>query len=283
MLKNNISGTLAALSLTFNVSMVGEVNMWAKFLIELNNMMSSPQRLLEYLKMAHEGVLQRPTFFKILQGDIQFEQVCLRYRQDLPLALNNFSLTIPKGSKIGIMGRTGAGKSSILASLLRTAIPESGKIYIDGKDYMDLGLNDLRSHIYYNREINEILSIIGLENIVFRFSKGLESIYGDEAFFSAGEKQLLCLARALIKDTKILIIDEATANVDRETERVIQHSIKYKTLGRTVIIIAHRITTIRDCDKIVIVKDGRCSEFGTHSELSVNSQYYKEILEQTED
>ncbi|OMJ83201.1 hypothetical protein SteCoe_15916 [Stentor coeruleus] len=305
-LRGNISGTLAALSLTFNVSMVGEVNMWAKFLIELNNIMSSPQRLLEYLKMSREGVLQRPTSFEILQGNIKFEQVCLRYRQDFPLALNNFSLIIPGGSKYGIMGRTGAGKSSILVALLRIVVPESGKILIDGKDYMDLGLHDLRTQIsiipqqpilFYTSirknidpftehsdwVINEILSNIGLESIMYRFSKGLDSVYGEDAFFSAGEKQLISLARALIKDTKILVVDEATANVDKETEKIIQHSIKHKTSGRTVIIIAHRITTIRECDKIIIVKDGDCLECGTHLELSMNSQYYKEILEQTED
>ncbi|OMJ85785.1 hypothetical protein SteCoe_12855 [Stentor coeruleus] len=289
LLRSQINPTLAALSLSLNVSMTGLVNIWAKGLIELNNLMSSPQRLFEYSELPNEGIMNSKNSYKIERGEIEFRDICLRYRPDLDLALNGLNIKIPAGCKLGIMGRTGAGKSSILVTLLRLANPESGVVLIDGKDYMNLGLADLRSQIsvipqspviffssirenvdpfriYSDEKIQETITSIGLGNSILKLQKGIHSIYGEEAFLSTGQKQLLCLARALVKDSKILIIDEATANVDKESEEIIHNSIKSMFEARTVLIIAHRLSTIKQCDKVAIISEGKCKHLITPRE-----------------
>lgn len=216
--------------------------------------MSSTQRLFEYCYLEEEGVFKAEKSFKINKGEIEFKNVCMRYRAELNLSLDNLSLKIPAGTKLGIMGRTGSGKSSLFTTLLRLVKPDSGNIYIDGKDYMKLGLYDLRLQIsvipqtpiifsasikhnidpfnnYTDDYLKEILKSINLDHILNSTNEGLEAKYGDNLFLSTGEKQLLCLARAMAKNSKILLIDEATPNVDKETEEVIQKSI-YEKISR---------------------------------------------------
>ena len=304
LLRGSINSVLAGLSLALNISMMGLVNVWSKNLIEISNYISSAQRLFEYSDLPDEGARNLPSTFAIQQGRIEFLQVCLRYRPQLPLALKGLSMTVRGGTTLGIMGRTGAGKSTIMSALLRTVEIESGRILLDGENYMNLGLNDLRSQIsvipqspiifltsirsnldpfslHSDLEVEEALRNSRLLDVVKKFNKGVDAVYGEEGHFSTGQKQLLCLARALLKNSKILVIDEATANVDKDSEEMIQQQIRNEAHSKTVLIIAHRVSTIQKCDNIAIIDDGKCVEFGEPSVLEETSSYYKNILRES--
>ncbi|OMJ94624.1 hypothetical protein SteCoe_2113 [Stentor coeruleus] len=283
LLRDQIGGTLAALSLSFTITISGLANIWAKHAVEISNLMSSTQKLFDYSNLEEEGVFKTEKPFKIKKGEIEFKDVCMRYRPELNLSLNNMNLKILAGTKLGVMGRTGAGKSSLFITLLRLVHPESGKVLLDGKDYMRLGITDLRSQIsvipqipiifsssirenidpfqiYSDNHIKKVFQSINLEHIIFSTSDGIEAIYGKNIFLSTGEKQLLSLARALVRDSKIILIDEATANIDKDTEKIIQQSIKDKFKEKTVLIIAHRINTIKECDLIAVINEGKCEK-----------------------
>ena len=182
----------------------------------------------------------------------------MRYRPNLDLALAGLSCEIDGGSKIGIIGRTGSGKSSILQVLFRLVNPESGTIIIDGQDYMCAGLHQLREqmsvipqsavlfvgsvrenldpfHRYTDEEIIEALDEVQLKEVIVEYDCGLdEEVKSDGISLSAGQKQLLCLARAILRKNKIVMMDEATANVDNETDRLIQETVKSKFEGCTL-------------------------------------------------
>ena len=221
------------------------------------------------------------------------------YRPDLPPALNGFSVTIHPRMKVGIVGRTGAGKSSILQTLFRMVElekPHGGRILIDGVDIASLGLHDLRKNIsiipqspfIFQGTIRENLLPASLLNLkggtnrgheeeeeekrmwraledvelgeyVGSLEKGLDTVCSDaNAVFSAGQKQLICLARAILNENRILVLDEATANVDMGTDKIIQSTIRSKFAHCTVLTIAHRLDTIIDSDVVVVMEQGRC-------------------------
>ena len=294
--KGSISPALAAYSLASSASLLGLTSIWSKNILELGSNMSSAQRLLEYSDLPVEGVLSVPDAFQITRGKIKFDKVFMRYRPGLPLSLAGLSFTIHAGHKVGIIGRTGAGKSSVLQVLFRLVNPESGTIFIDGHDYMELGLHDLRKQmsvipqsamlfaatirenldpfgIYSDEEIVEVLHEVNLKSTIFDHQDGLEAQISNEGIsFSAGQKQLLCLARAVLRKNKVIMMDEATANVDNETDRLIQETIKSRFEGCTLLVIAHRIRTIIESDRIIVVDKGICKEYGTPGELYENEE-----------
>ena len=289
------SPELAAFSLSSSVALIRMSSLWTKNIFELTCSMASTQRLLEFADLLPEGDLEQPVDFAISQGAIRFEGVCMRYRPSLDLVLAGFSCEIEGGSKVGVVGRTGAGKSSILQVLFRLVNPESGTIYIDGMDYRGLGLHQLRGqmsvipqsavlfaatirenldpfHRYSDAEIAEALDEVRLKEVILDYDHGLsEEVKSDGVSLSAGQKQLLCLARAILRKNRIVMMDEATANVDNETDRLIQETVKGKFKGCTLIIIAHRLRTVIDSDKILVVDKGMCKEFASPLEL-----YHKE-------
>ena len=286
-----VSPELAAFSLASSIALLGVSASWMKNLVELSSNMTSAQRLLEFADLLPEGSLEEPVNFEIVEGKIKFEDVRMRYRPNLDLALAGLSCEITGSSKIGIIGRTGSGKSSILQVLFRLVNPESGTIFIDGQDYMCAGLHQLREqisvipqsatlfvgsvrenldpfHKYTDQEIVKALDEVKLREIILGYDYGLdEEVKSDGISLSAGQKQLLCLARAILRKNKIVMMDEATANVDNETDRLIQKTVKSKFQGCTLLIIAHRIRTVIDSDKILVVDKGICKEFGTPLEL----------------
>ncbi|CAG9316734.1 unnamed protein product [Blepharisma stoltei] len=289
--KDNINESLAAMSISLTISVSNLVTYWAKTVVETENQMASPQRLIEYADIPEEGVFKTEVPFIIGKGRIEIKELSMRYRDNYPYALQNLSFSIEPGQKVGIVGRTGAGKSSIMQVLFRLIDPTSGTILIDGQDYKTVGLHQLRKQMsvipqsptiflasfrdnldpFHEHSEDEILIALKqtrLTELVNSYPEGINTILaGEGGNLSAGQKQLVCLARALIRKNKIVMMDEATANIDPETDRFIQKKIRKMFRETTMLIVAHRLRTIIDADKIIVMKKGTCKEIGTPSEL----------------
>eukprot|EP00079_Xenopus_tropicalis_P030383 XP_012826370.1 PREDICTED: multidrug resistance-associated protein 1-like [Xenopus tropicalis] len=228
------------------------------------------------------------------KGKIEFQNYGLRYRPDLDLALKNVTASIQQGEKVGIVGRTGAGKSSLTLGLFRILEPATGRICIDEKDISELGLHELRSKItiipqdpvlfsgtlrmnldpfdnYSDNDIWVALQLAHLKVFASGLPEGLSYICteGGENL-SVGQRQLVCLARALLRKTKILVLDEATAAVDLETDDLIQNTIRKEFEDCTIITIAHRLNTIMDYTRVVVFDKGEIVEFDTPATLLEN-------------
>ena len=219
------------------------------------------------------------------EGNIEFTNYSLKYRPDTEIVLNNLSFDIKNNEKIGVVGRTGAGKSTIWLALCRIVEAHSGSIIIDGKDISDLGLSDLRQKItiipqdptlfdgslrfnldpegiYSDSYLLDLSKQASLEKLILRDDKGLDqAIEEGGQNLSSGEKQLICICRAILKKNKIVLMDEATANIDIKTEETIQSLIHEKFNDSTVITIAHRLNTIINSDKVLVMERGRVKEF----------------------
>lgn len=205
-------------------------------------------------------------------GDLEIKNLSIRYRKDLDYVVKNLSLSIKSGTKIGIVGRTGAGKTTLISSIYRTFDDYLGDIIFNGKEIRDLDLKVLRNGMtiipqdpylfadtvrnnmdpmkqFEDVEIIEILKDVGLWNKFEKMEGITTKIEKGGSNLSQGEKQLVCLARALLFDNKLVLMDEATANIDSQTEAIIQELIKEKFKNSTILMIAHRLNTILHCDK----------------------------------
>ncbi|TYG88790.1 hypothetical protein ES288_A12G049000v1 [Gossypium darwinii] len=229
-------------------------------------------------------------------GSIQFEDVVLRYRPELPPVLCGLSFTTSPSEKIGIVGRTGAGKSSMLNALFRIVELEKGRILIDGCDISRFGLSALRKALsiipqspvlfsgtvrlnldpfneHNDADLWEALERAHLKDVIRRNSFGLDAeVLESGENFSVGQRQLLCLARALLRRSKILVLDEATAAVDVKTDAFIQKTIHEEFKSCTMLVIAHRLNTIIDCDQILVLDAGQVLEYSTPEELLANEE-----------
>ena len=244
-----------------------------------------------------------------LHGDIAFEDVSFRYPDGDEYVLEHFDLTIPQGSNIAIVGETGAGKSTLASLICRFFEPTSGKVLIDGRDARERSQLWLHSSIGYvlqsphlfsgtvrenlqygnptatDEQIMDALKLVSATDTVERLEKGLDTDVGEGGnLLSTGEKQLLCFARAILADPRILILDEATASVDTLTEQKIQSAIDTIIQGRTSVVIAHRLSTVKNADLILVVRDGKIIERGRHDELlKAKGHYYRLYTRQYED
>lgn len=252
---------------------------------ETENQMISVERVLEYSKIeAESNNIVKPPREWPENGKIEFDSVSLRYGKNEPKILKDISFEIKPKQKIGIVGRTGAGKSSIISALFNLESTE-GVILIDGMDIKSISLESLRSKLsiipqepflfsgtlrknldpfdeYDNEILWEALEKVELKHVIENTPNGLNSLVNESGSnFSVGQKQLLCLARALMRNNKILIIDEATANVDSLTDSLIQATIREKFSQCTVLTIAHRLNTVMDADKILVIDNGKIVEF----------------------
>lgn len=237
------------------------------------------------------------------RGGIQFRNVSFRYRPELPLVLRGISVDIVGGERVGIVGRTGAGKSSLISTLLRLTELDGGNLIIDGVDISDIGLKDLRSAIAvipqdpvlfqgtvrYNIDPFEqssdsqvwlALEESNLKEKVTKDPLGLNmAVEADGDNFSVGEKQLICLARALLRKNKILLLDEATASVDVKTDHLIQNTIQSQFQGCTVLTIAHRLNTIINYDKVLVLDHGSLVQADSPAKLLEQPGLFREMAE----
>lgn len=240
-----------------------------------------------------------------LIGDIFFDKVCFRYDPTGSQVIKNMTFRIPSGRMIGVVGRSGSGKSTISKLIQRLYVPESGKITIDG---MDIALADpymlrrqigivLQESFLFNasirdnialqnpaatiEEIIHVSRIAGAHDFISELPEGYDTMVGERGTgLSGGQKQRIAIARALLMDPKILIFDEATSALDYESERIIQRNLKEICKGRTVIIIAHRLSTLKDSDAIMVVEKGNIVEYGPPQELVKAKGLYFRLLQQ---
>jgi ABC-type multidrug transport system fused ATPase/permease subunit len=225
------------------------------------------------------------------EGAISFRGIEMRYRPDLDPVLVDVNVEVRAREKIGIVGRTGAGKSSLLQSLFRLVEVSAGSIVIDGIDTATIGLKDLRSRISVipqnpvifsgtvrsnldpfgeteDADIWRALRIVELERTIDGFDNKLDSVMAEDGGnLSVGQRQLMCLARAIIRGSSILVLDEATSNIDNDTDTLIQRTVRSEFAQCTVLVIAHRLTTIADLDRILVLDAGRVLEFDTPTAL----------------
>lgn len=237
--------------------------------------------------------------YEDLHGDIKFDNVSFSYNQK-DIVLKNFNLDVKQGETVALVGATGSGKSTIVNLLCRFYEPSEGRILIDGVNYKDRSIGWLHSNLGYvlqsphlfngsvkenvkygkldasDEEVNEALKAVNADKVVEKLSDGIDTVVGEGGSkLSIGEKQLISFARALIKDPKILILDEATSSIDTETEHIIQSAINKLLVGRTTFIVAHRLSTIINADKILVISKGEVIEQGTHKELlKLKGEYY---------
>ena len=244
-----------------------------------------------------------------IKGDIEFDDVSFKYPDGDEYILEHFSLNIPFGTNIAIVGETGAGKSTLVNLICRFYEPTSGRVLIDGRDARERSQLWLHSAIGYvlqtphlfsgtvrenllygnpnatDEDIRRALELVSAQGVVDKLENGLETDVGEGGdMLSTGEKQLLSFARAILADPRILVLDEATASVDTITEQKIQSAIDTIIHGRTSIVIAHRLSTVRNADLILVVDDGKIIEQGTHEQLmSRHGSYYRLYTRQYED
>ena len=237
-----------------------------------------------------------------LRGDIEFRDVTFHYPDGEENVLEHFSLKIPFGTHLAIVGETGAGKSTLVNLVCRFFEPTQGQILIDGRDARERSQLWLHSFIGYvlqtphlfsgtirenllmgkedatEEQIMEAIRAVSAEGILEHLEKGLDTDVGEGGdLLSTGEKQLISFARAVLADPRILILDEATASVDTMTEAKIQQALEQVTAGRTCLMIAHRLSTVRNADLILVVQDGKIVEQGTHRELLRKKGCYYEL------
>ena len=237
-----------------------------------------------------------------LRGDISFRDVTFRYPDGEENVLEHFNLEVPQGTRVAIVGETGAGKSTLVNLVCRFFEPTGGRVLIDGRDARERSQLWLHSNIGYVLQTPHLFSGSVLENlrygnehatmeqieaavravsadeIIARLPEGYESDVGEGGnSLSTGEKQLLSFARALLADPRIFVLDEATSSVDTVTERLIQNAIEKVMAGRTSFIIAHRLSTIRRADVILVVHGGRIVESGSHRELMAAKGAYWQL------
>ena len=237
-----------------------------------------------------------------LEGDVEFRDVSFMYPDGNEMVLEHFDLTVPKGTNVAIVGETGAGKSTLVNLVCRFFEPTKGQVLIDGRDARERSQLWLHSNIGYvlqtphlfsgtvrdnlrygkpdasDEEILTALKLVSADFVLAKMDKGLDSEVGEGGdLLSTGEKQLLSFARAILADPRILVLDEATASIDTLTEKAIQDAIATVIKGRTSFVIAHRLSTIVDADVILVVKDGKIIERGTHRELMRRKGYYYDL------
>jgi ATP-binding cassette, subfamily B, bacterial HlyB/CyaB len=277
------------------------VNLWNEFQQTLLAVDRLGDILNHPVEIQSEHAITLPT----IGGSVRIENLSFRYAVNMPNVLNRLNVSIPAGSSIGIVGRSGSGKSTITKLLQRLYLPQEGAIYIDDVDVRHMNPLWLRQHIGVVLQENYLFSgtirenialprqdagieliiqaaqVAGAHEFIGELPEGYDTMVGERgSTLSGGQKQRIAIARALITNPRILIMDEATSALDYESERIIQNNLKQIKQGRTVFVIAHRLSTVRDCTRIIAMDKGEIVETGTHAELMMKRGYYFMLVTQ---
>ncbi|KAJ3100040.1 Multidrug resistance-associated protein 9 [Phlyctochytrium planicorne] len=292
-----VSPALLGLAIGYTLSLTQTLNSALRLMSETEGRMNCVERLNYYgneipneAPMDLPGGKQQPVTWPE-HGAMELKSVDLRYRPELPLVLKGISVSIKPGEKIGIVGRTGAGKSSVISAIYRLVELSGGSIHIDGVDISRIGLRDLRTKLSIipqmpilfegtirsnmdhtgkksDTELWEVLEAANLKDYVSSLENKLDSkVQENGENLSVGQRQLLCLARAMLVHPKILLIDEATASVDIKTDTSIQKALRESFRSSTIVTVAHRLITIIDYDRILVLKNGEVAEFDSPKNL----------------
>mmetsp|Transcript_61042 Transcript_61042/g.125907 ORF Transcript_61042/g.125907 Transcript_61042/m.125907 type:complete len:1578 (-) Transcript_61042:105-4838(-) len=304
------SAAATGLVISYSFSLTGVLQECVRSFTHSEQALVSVERVSEYGSMVREGgndtgdaananASKTPLKTKtpltkdwVTEGKLEFEDVVMTYRAHLPPALKKLSFETKGGEKIGIVGRTGAGKSSLAVALFRLAHNTSGVVRLDGVDVAQVGLEDLRKHLsiipqdpilfsgtirsnldpfleHDDERIWAVLERVHMAPLVAGYRSALEhKVAQGGSNLSIGQRQLLCLARALLRQSKVIVMDEATASVDMETDTLIQDTIRTHFKASTVLTIAHRLNTVMCCDRVMVLEDGRMLEIGPPAELA---------------
>lgn len=268
------------------------------------NSINSAQRIFEIIDAIPEiNEVQNPTKLYNFEGNITLKNVTFGYEPHKPI-LKDITFDIRAGEMLGVVGRSGAGKSTLVNLISRLYDPQQGEIYLDGIPVRELAFDDLRKsiamvsqetyifmgtvaqNIAYARpeaSLHEIISaavLASAHDFICKMPDGYDTVIGSSGrSLSGGERQRISIARAILANPKILILDEATASVDTETEQAIQSSLNMLVKGRTTLSIAHRLSTLKNADKLVVIDDGKLTESGTHEELIEQKGTYFKLME----
>lgn len=279
------------------------VNLWNEF----QQALLAVDRLGDILNHPVEIQSSKAITLPSIKGDVRIDNISFKYNIDSPYVLNEVGFQVNAGMSVGLVGRSGSGKSTITKLIQRLYIPNEGGIYIDGIDTRHMNPNWLRNNIgvvlqesyLFSGSIRENISlprpdapieliiemakIAGAHEFISQLPEGYDTMVGERgSTLSGGQKQRIAIARSLITNPRILIFDEATSSLDYESERIIQANINLIKKGRTMFVIAHRLTTVKDCDLIVAMDKGRIIEVGTHKGLMEAKGYYCHLYNQQE-
>lgn len=282
----------------FSAPMLRLVNLWNEF----QQTLLAVDRIGDILNSPVELQSGNAITLNHVRGDIKFDKLSFKYNVESPNVLTNINLEIKAGARIGFVGRSGSGKSTLTKLIQRLYYPTEGTIYIDGIDIRNVNPVWLRTNIGVVLQENYLFSgtireniilprpnvpmeaviqvskIAGAHDFISKLPKGYDTEVGERgSSLSGGQKQRIAIARALISDPRILIFDEATSALDYESEKIIRDNLNMLTRGRTTIIVAHRLSTIRGCDYIICFDNGQIVEHGTHEQLIAQDGYYKKL------
>ena len=285
----------------FSAPVMRLVNLWN----ELQQALLGIDRLGDILNTPVENLSQNSISLREVKGNVKFDKVCFKYNVNSPYVINDLSLNISSGMSVGIVGKSGSGKSTITKLIQRLYIANEGAIYIDGIDIRQMNPTSLRQNIGVVLQENYLFSgsirdnislpmqnapieliinmakIAGADEFISQFPEGYDTTVGERgSTLSGGQRQRIAIARALITNPKILIMDEATSALDYESESIIMKNMKQIVKGRTTFIIAHRLSTVRQCDLIIVMDKGKIIESGSHNQLLKENGYYKFLTEQ---
>ncbi|XP_044330629.1 ABC transporter C family member 10 isoform X2 [Triticum aestivum] len=296
-------GMALSYGLSINMSFVSSIRKQCTFA----NQIISVERVNQYMDIKSEAaeVIEenRPAPDWPQIGSVEIRDLKIRYRKDAPLVLHGISCKFEGGDKIGIVGRTGSGKTTLIGALFRLVEPSGGKIIIDSLDITSIGLHDLRSRLgiipqdptlfqgtvrynldplgqFSDQQIWEVLDKCQLFEAVQEKEQGLDSLVAEDGSnWSMGQRQLFCLGRALLRRCHILVLDEATASIDNGTDVVLQKTIRTEFTHCTVIMVAHRIPTVMDCNMVLAMSDGKIMEYDKPTNLmETEGSFFRELV-----